>query len=236
MCLFRWRGVTRSPPSITVMRASCRWPRTVVPSDARALEAHLVPRLGVGDVDVPVRRVDDHVEEDGADVRRRSRSRRASAASASISKTSRSGRSKRTALFQLRPSSSSQMPVVLVELDDQADFRGRRCPRRSRSAPAGRPEPGRSRGRRALVIAVGVARRGAGAAVADGAFDDRRGLVAGVEDRRVHRAAVRRRGQRARRVAEELRGCVSGVPPSASPRFCRVEDPDERARRASVVE
>ena len=47
--------------------------RAVAGEDARALEAHLVARLGVGDVDLPVHRVDGHVEQDGADAARRSR-------------------------------------------------------------------------------------------------------------------------------------------------------------------
>ena len=78
---------------------------------SRALEAHLVPGFGVRHVDATAHRIHGHVEEhrphvcegaelDGGD------------AFASISNTSRSGRSKRTTLFQLRPSSSRHSPAA----------------------------------------------------------------------------------------------------------------------------
>ena len=54
---------------MTVMRASCRWPRTVVADVPGTFEAHVVARLGVAHVERAVGRVDDHVEEHGADVR-----------------------------------------------------------------------------------------------------------------------------------------------------------------------
>ena len=62
--------------------------------------------------------------------------------------------------------------------------------------------------------------------------ETRRGLVAGLEDRRVDRAAVGADGQRARRVAEERRRSVSGVPPSVVAEVGGVEHPDVGAADA----
>ena len=72
MCLFRWRGVDRAGAgSMTVMRLSAMWPRTEPRWPWRAmlvpLEAHVVVRVGVGDVDLAAHRVDRHVEQRGAD-------------------------------------------------------------------------------------------------------------------------------------------------------------------------
>ena len=70
--------------------------------------------------------------------------------------------------------------------------------------------------------AVDVAGRRGRAAVADRAFGDRRGLVAGVEDRGVDGGAVGRDGERARRVAEERDDRRAA---SREPRCAGVEDP-----------
>src|SRR5919205_4647371 len=68
MCLFRCRGATPSPALRTVMRFSCRWPRTLWPAKIpRPFKALVVLRVRIGDVDLPVHRVDDHVIEDSAD-------------------------------------------------------------------------------------------------------------------------------------------------------------------------
>ena len=128
---------------------------------------------------------------------------RGGVASASMRKTSRSGRSNRTALFQLRPSSSSQMPLL-----------GLRRTMRLTSG-AGSPSTlavgaGRPPGTCALARPPGTCTPStlhtarAGSAVTDRALGHRRGLIAGLEDRRIDRRAVGRRGERARRVAEEL--------------------------------
>src|SRR6185369_14924103 len=107
------------------------------------------------------------------------------------------------------------VPVRPVVLHDEADLGllqavvvGVR-----RRQTAGRPYGARA----ARALAVGAAgrvhvraaradrtaRRGAAAAVADDALGERRGAIAGMEDRGVHRVPVAGDGERARRIAEE---------------------------------
>ena len=194
MCLFRCRGSTLAPSS-TVMRASCRCPCTVPLSKARpgSLEAHLVPRLGVADVDLAVDRVGHHVEEHRADVGEARRSATGVAAEASIAKTSRSGRSNLTPPLQSRPSSVVPLAARRVEPDDQADLGARNA----LDVDVGRRQAAGELEQRA------AGRRGR-AAVAHRALAHRRGLVAGLEHGGVHRVAVGAARQRARRVAEQL--------------------------------
>ena len=114
----------RRAGSSTVIRFSARWPRTASwpAKDARALEALVVARLGVGDVDLPAHRVDGHVEEDGADAGEEAGgagdAARGGLAVASMTKTSLSGSENFTLSSQVRPTSSTQW--LAVELDDQA--------------------------------------------------------------------------------------------------------------------
>ena len=184
MCLFRCRGVTVPRRSSTVIRLSARWPAhacSPAANDARSLEAHVVLRVGVGDVDLAAHRVDGHVEEDGADAGETDRP-------ATSTGGSRRRRSRR------RPCRAARS--------------GRRCPSRGRARPPSgvpsnltiRPASGR-RCPRKLVFGAGrppgAARppcmaQGGGAQAPPSqtsAFGDRRRAVAGVEDRRVDGAA-----------------------------------------------
>ena len=83
----------------------------VAREDPRALEARVVVGLGVGDVDLAVHRIDDHVEQDGADAREEPAapaSWRGGLAMASMTNTSLSGSENFTWSLQSRPRSSTQ--------------------------------------------------------------------------------------------------------------------------------
>ena len=195
MCWFRWRCVTSTPPLISEMRALCSSPRRFgVPE---ALEAVHVVRVGVRHVDRAVPRVHDHVEEDRADVgivRRRSAD-----ASACRVRVDREhvvvGQAERTRLVWSTPFTSRQVvgPTRAA------------ASRRPGARPACRPA-----GAAAAAAASAI---GSGPGVGSRPCGSRRGLVAGVEHRRVHgqrrsgsrraRAACRRTGQdRERRAAQ----------------------------------
>src|SRR5436305_13769338 len=119
MCLLRWMGVTLEPLT-TVMRISARWPCTVCPPKtpgpskrtsflASLLLTYSFPVAGLVTM---LNSVVPTCANDAVCV----------SALASTAKTSVSGRLKRTALSQLRCSSSSQCPVLLLNLTINATY------------------------------------------------------------------------------------------------------------------
>ena len=156
-------------------------------------EPDLVPRVGVADVDLPRGRVDGHVEEDRADAgegRGLYRRRRIGVDGEDVLV------GQREADGGAPVASEPVLPVPTggIELDDEASLRplsslkvGVRPRQTARhDAPVGQRA---GRGRRA--------------AVADEPLGEAGRLVARLKNGRVHRAAVRRDGERARGVAEQ---------------------------------
>ena len=164
---------------------------------ALPLEAHVVARVAVGHVHVAVRGVDDHVEEDGADVGeglaivRRARDGARRVLSGVDAKDVVVGQGEGNGIV---PVAAERVdPVRAVEREDQAGLGAGHTIR----VLVRRREAARVRD------AVHGARPGAGATVADGPLVDRGRLVAGVKDGRVDGVAIAAHRERARRVAEE---------------------------------
>ena len=184
---------------------------------ARAFEAHLVPRFGVGHVELPVGGIDQHVEQHRADVRERRRSRTGVGASASICEHVEIGQVEAHGVGPVAAELVLPDAGRRVELDDQPDLRCRGCPRCSGSAPAGRraPEPpGRPPG---TCTPSMRARRRAGAAVAHRALAD---AVVWLPEWKTAAYTVLPSAvaARARGVSPNSSRIVSGTPSSVAPR------------------
>jgi hypothetical protein len=191
---------------------------------ARSLEADLVPRVGVRDVDLPGHRVRDHVEEDRADAgeelrprRRRPGRRRARVDDEDVLV------GKRELDDGIPAAREPVLPVAGhgIELDDQPELRAlhaldvrvgvRRAARKRGAAD-------RARGGDHVV-------RRAGRVVADAEVVDARRAVARVKHRGVDAVPARAHRERARRVAEE-REPRERRSPERGAEIRRIEDPD----------
>ena len=180
----------------------------------RALEAHVVEGLEIRHVVVAVYRIHDHVEENrpnalpiagGAGDRRRRVRRRVDREDVAIGQ--------REAHDAVPAAAALVAPVAAVEFHDQPDLGlGDALEVRVRRRQAAR--------RSAAVLRA--VRRGAAVGYERGVHGRR--TVAGVEDRGVDAAAVGRRGERARRVAEERDDRLRRAAEAAA-EARRVEDP-----------
>ncbi len=207
MCLLRWRGRTLVPSS-TVIRDLAICPITLggtseglapAANTPWPLEAHVVHGVGVGDIDLSGHRIHRHVEQGPCQRPRSLRTCRRSSsgglALALIANTSRSGSCRRTALFQLRWSSSCHCPACWLNLTMRL-VSGPLIP----SAVGVRRRQATGN---AAAAAWKIARAGVAASVTDRVFAHDGGLIAGAEHCRIDGAAVRADRQCARAVTEE---------------------------------